>query len=88
MDDTDPFASDHEYRHPDHMQFVEDMETAGLDVKNYRGRYFWRGPAVEVDNLQEALGATDVPCQWDNMGLGWVVYPRAYDHYTEDDDPS
>jgi hypothetical protein len=31
-----------------------------------------------VDDLQEALGVTTVHCQWDHMGLGWIVYPRAY----------
>ncbi len=36
------------------------------------------GPAVDVDNLQDALGATKVRCQWDNLGLGWIVYPKAY----------
>ncbi len=67
-----------EYSDPDHLRFVEDMEEAGLEVEHYEGRFFWKGPAVRVDGLQDALGATKVRCQWDNMGLGWVVYPRAY----------
>ena len=50
-----------------------------------RGRFFWTGPAVVVDDLQDALSATRVSCQWDSMGRGWVVYPRAYDH---DADPA
>jgi hypothetical protein len=76
----------YEYQHPDHVQFVEDMEETGLDVRHYRGRFFWRGPAVVVDDLQDALGATEVPCQWDNMGRGWVVYPKAHDHLADDPD--
>lgn len=67
------------YTEPDCARFVEDMEAAGLEPYHYRGRFFWEGPAVDVDNLQDALGATGVRCQWDNMGLGWVVYPRASD---------
>lgn len=69
---------EYEYEDPDHLRFVEDMEEAGLDVQHYRGRFFWEGPAVQVDDLQDALGATKVHCQWDNLGLGWIVYPRAY----------
>ena len=76
----------YEYKHPDHVRFVEDMEEAGLDVRHYRGRFYWRGPAVVIDDLQDALGSTKVRCQWDNMGLGWVVYPEAYDYATNDPD--
>ncbi len=71
-------SMEYEYDDPDHLRFVEDMEEAGLEVEHYRGRFFWEGPSVQVDDLQDALGATKVRCQWDNLGLGWVVYPRAY----------
>lgn len=71
-------SSQGEYTNPCHLQFVEDMEEAGLEVQHYRGRFYWEGPAVEVDDLQDALGATKVRCQWDHLGLGWIVYPRAY----------
>jgi hypothetical protein len=63
---------------PDHKHFVDDMEEAVLEVRHYRGRFFWEGPAVVVDDLQDALGSTEVRCQWDNMGMGWVVYPREH----------
>jgi len=81
-------SSEHEYtyKHPDHLRFVTEMEDAGLEVQHYRGRFYWSGPAVFVDDVQDALGATGVRCQWDNMGRGWVVYPRAYDY--EADDPT
>jgi hypothetical protein len=68
----------HDWGHPQHIRFVRDMERASLRVQHYRGRFYWEGPAVVVDNLQDALGTTRVPCQWDHMGLGWVVYPSAY----------
>lgn len=61
------------------IQFVDDMQAAGLDVEAYHGRFWWSGPAVRVDDLQDALSATKIPCQWDQMGLGYVVYPRAAD---------
>jgi hypothetical protein len=64
------------YDNPNHRQFVEDMQNAGLEPYHYRGRFFYEGPAVTVDDLQQGLGATLVKCQWDQMGRGWVVYPR------------
>lgn len=67
------------YSIKDCQQFVADMEEAGLEVEHYRGRSFWEGPAVRVDSIQDAMGATMVPCQWDNMGLGFIVYPKASD---------
>jgi hypothetical protein len=69
-------SDEHNYTNADYLQFVEDMEEAGLEVRHYRGRFFWEGPAVVVSDLQEARGATEVACQWDNMGLDWIVYPR------------
>lgn len=64
-----------EYREERFQQFVRDMEAAGLKPYHYEGRFFYKGPAVNVDDLQDALRATAVKCQWDNLGLGWVVYP-------------
>ena len=65
-----------EYTKPEHRQFVADMEAAGLEVRDYQGRYFYKGPAVAVDDLQDALSHTKVKCQWDHLGLGYIVYPR------------
>ena len=76
----DDVSNEGEYTNPSHVQFVQDMEEAGLDVQHYQGRFYWEGPAVAVDDLQDALGATEVRCQWDHLGLGWIVYPRAYGH--------
>lgn len=64
------------YNNAMYVQFVEDMEDAGLTPWHYRGRYYYEGPAVDVDDLQDALSETKVPCQWDSMGLGYVVYPK------------
>lgn len=67
------------YTVPDAIQFVEDMEAAGLTVEHYEGRFFWTGPAVRVDELYEAMSKTQVPTQYDNMGMGYIVYPKASD---------
>lgn len=68
-----------QYTNKDCVKFVLDMENEGLEVEHYNGRYFWKGPAVRVDSIQEVLSNTKVLCQWDNMGLGYVVYPKASD---------
>ncbi len=63
-----------------HEQFTQDMEDAGFETEHYRGRFYWEGPAVRVDcraAFQEIMQATDVPLQWDDLGLGWIVYPAA-----------
>ena len=60
-------------------RFVRNMIDAGLGdkLRHYQGRNFYEGPGVDVRNLQDALSATRVKCQWDNMGLGYIVYPVA-----------
>ncbi len=62
----------------DVRRFMRDMKRAGLKSKMryYEGRNVWTGPAVVVDDLQDALCHTKVKCQWDNMGMGFVVYPK------------
>lgn len=60
-------------------QFVADMEAAGLRVEAYAGRWFWFGPAVRVDDISDAMSKTTVACQYDQMGLGYIVYPKTGD---------
>jgi len=67
-----------DYTHPDHQRFVRDMQdSCAGELMHYKGRWFWEGPAVSVDDVQDALGCTKVPCQWETLGMGYVVYPRA-----------
>ena len=63
-----------QYKERHAKKFIKDMESAGLEVHHYEGRYFYKGPSVHVDNLQEALSYTKVPCKWDSLGLGYVVH--------------
>lgn len=56
--------------------FVADMERAGLEVRDYGGRGGYRGPGVDCDDISEVMSQTKVECRWDNMGLGYIVYPR------------
>lgn len=65
-----------DYKRSDYQQFYNDMLDADLDPYHYRGRFYYEGPAVNVDDLQDALSATKVKCQWDSMGLRYVVYPK------------
>lgn len=59
------------------IQFVADMIEAGLEEKLtwYIGRNSWKGPAVSVNYLQEALSETKVSCNYDRLGLGYIVHP-------------
>ena len=59
-----------------YKRFIKDMEAAELEVRDYKGRYSYDGPAVVVENIQDALSNTKVPCRCDNMGLQFVVYPK------------
>ena len=64
-----------------HEKFRKDMEKAGYKVRDYKGRFFYDGPAVETDrgngpDLQDIMAATKVKVQWDNLGLGYIVYPK------------
>ncbi len=65
-----------QYTKEHYQQFVEEMNQAGFDVEHYEGRFFWSGPAVRTDDLQQVLCATKISCQWDNLGLGYIVYPK------------
>lgn len=64
------------YENENYQQFVEDMEEAGFEVEHYRGRYFYEGPAVRTAELQDVMGETAVKVQWDQMGRGYIVYPK------------
>lgn len=60
----------------DIVMFMDDMLKVGLRTMHYEGRYWWKGPAVAVASVEDALSHTRVPCQWDQLGEGWVVYPK------------
>ena len=68
------------YSEPEHRQFCLDMAAAQLPVTHSDGRFYWSGPSVIVDDLQDVLGATKVKCVWDELDSRFVVYPRAYSH--------
>lgn len=74
------------YKKLEHIQFVEDCEAAGFDTRFYMGRFFWRGPSVVCEDIQDVIRATEVPVQWDNMGFDFVVYPVVSDSSLEGDE--
>ena len=65
-----------DYEDENYKQFCDDMLYAGLECKHYFGRFFYEGPSVVVNDIQEALSNTKVKCEWDNMALDYVVYPK------------
>lgn len=73
--DTNSRAEPETYR-----VFRRDMKAAGYEVYEYRGRFWYQGPAVNTDrrngpDLDDIIAATTVKVQWDGMGLDQVVYP-------------
>lgn len=66
-----------QYSTPDHIRFVADMKRARLKPYHYRGRNFYEGPAVDVGDIADAMSVTRVKCQFDQMGIDFVVYPKA-----------
>ena len=79
-DFDDEVETPRDYTDPDCIQFVEDMAQAGLRVEHYYGRFFYEGPGVQVDELQDAMSNTKVRVQYDSMGRGYIVYPKARDN--------
>lgn len=61
-----------------YRQFCVDMYTVGFEnnLRHYKGRNYYEGPAVICDNVDEISKLTEVPLQWDNFGLKYVVYPK------------
>ena len=72
----------YEYTSPSHVQFVQDMQEAGIPVKHYNGRFYYVGPAVFTDeegglDKQDVYRATTVKCREDTLGKhDYIVYPR------------
>ena len=60
---------------PEHKRFVKDMRAAGFKVRRHSGNEVWRGPAVRVASVQEAVSRTQVPCQWEQVDERFIVYP-------------
>ena len=44
----------------------------------YRGRYFYAGPAVVCgrEELQRVVRESPVEVQWDSLGMDLIVYPK------------
>jgi hypothetical protein len=56
------------------------MGAAGIVTTAYHGRFFWEGPAARSNQqngptLQDIIGRTAVPLQWDSLNSNFIVYP-------------
>lgn len=60
----------------DVTQFILDMDVAEFTIVYYRGRNFYYGPAVQCDSIQDVIGYTKVGLAYDNLGKGYIVYPK------------
>ena len=57
-------------------QFMRDMKRHGFRLRHYLGRNLYEGPAVSCASISDAMSKTQVPCQYDNLGKDYIVYPR------------
>jgi hypothetical protein len=53
---------------------IEDLDIEG-ELRDYKGRMFYHGPAIECDSIDEITRYTTCRCNWDNLGKGYIVYP-------------
>lgn len=60
-------------------RFRREMEEDGFEVEEYEGRDFYSGPAVRVgdrDDIERIEEISSCRVRYDQMGLGFIVYPR------------
>ena len=70
--------NDLSYTNTECRRFVYDMERKGFAVFNYKGRFFYEGPAITCHKhlYHEVIKHTKVQLQHDEMGkTDIVVYP-------------
>jgi hypothetical protein len=76
---TEHESSEGEWDDDNYNRFAKQLESAGYEVVKYEGRGYYRGPAGRCDSertMGQVLAITTVPCRWDNLGKGAIVYPR------------
>lgn len=57
-------------------KFMTDCQKANIDVRYYCGRNFYYGLAASCHSIQDVLSVTTVPCTYDQLGRGYIVYPK------------
>jgi hypothetical protein len=60
-------------------KFRKSMEKNNRDIVFYYGKWFYKGWAIRIDTiaeLQDVIRATRVKLQYDQLGLGYIVYPQ------------
>lgn len=68
------FLEDKEWKSNErYVAFVKKAFQHGVEVRDYRGRFFYHGPAVELD--YSTGNWKGIPCRSDNLGLGFIIYP-------------
>lgn len=72
-----------EYTIPGHVQFIEDMDRAGLPVE-LRMVFGGGMPSVRVKTRENALKHTNVGCDWCVAGRDMIVFPYHVDGRLKD----
>jgi len=75
-EDGEKIAMISDYEQESYKQFIRDVRCEGYEPTHYNGRFFFKGPCIIVENIQDGIRATNVEVQWDNMGRDYVIYPK------------
>jgi len=73
------------YLSKDHCQFLADMRKADRKIFHHEGLNFWKGPAVNIENLTELVDLcyeTKVRVTYDHSRNGYTVHPEAHGEFT------
>lgn len=65
----------------EHKRFIKDMREAGFKVRRHTAAQF-KGPAVDVGAVEDAVSKTKVKCQWEASKEGFLVYPVSSGEYS------
>ena len=57
------------------LNFVAECQDMRLELRYYRGRNFFYGPAVAVDSITSVGLSKNITWQYDQLGKGFIVYP-------------
>ncbi len=66
-------------KNPNYYKFVANFMDSEFELKGYKGRFWYDGPAVEcgAGEMSEVFAIAGVKCDSDNMGLDMIIYPKS-----------
>lgn len=77
-DERSPQGTGLMHNNDQHRQFTQEFGDDEGFMPEYRGRYYYSGPAlaIERDDLQDIHARSPMRLTSDNLGKRLIVYPR------------